>query len=134
MNHLNKSLLILFLSAFWITGIAQIDEEEIDPMLINFKAQVISAADSSAVPYANIINNRTHSGTITNIDGYFTLEMLNIDSLIITSVGYEKSVLKVPRDYSEYNTFTFILKPINYDESEYNSSVHTLCKESLPNK
>lgn len=114
MDHLNKSLLILFLSAFWITGIAQIDEEEIDPMLINFKAQVISAADSTAVPYANIINNRTHSGTITNIDGYFSLEMLNIDSLIITSVGYEKSVLKVPRDYSEYNTFTFILKPVNY--------------------
>jgi hypothetical protein len=113
-DHLNKSLLILFLSAFWITGIAQIDEEEIDPMLINFKAQVISAADSSAVPYANIINNRTHSGTITNIDGYFALEMLNIDSLVITSVGYEKSVLKVPRDYSEYNTFTFILKPVNY--------------------
>jgi len=111
---LNKSILILILSSVWLSGIAQIDEEEIDPMLINFKAQIISAADSSAVPYANIINNRTHSGTITNIDGYFSLEMLNIDSLIVTSVGYEKSVLKVPRNYNEYNTFTFILKPVNY--------------------
>jgi hypothetical protein len=97
-----------------MSGVAQIDEEEIDPMLINFKAQVISAADSSAVPYANIINNRTHSGTITNVDGYFALEMLNVDSLVITSVGYEKSVLKVPRNYNEYNTFTFIIKPMNY--------------------
>lgn len=87
-------------------------------MLINFKAQVISAADSSAVPYANIINNRTHSGTITNGEGYFFLEMLNIDSLVITSVGYEKSTLKVPRNYSEYDVFTFILKPMNYAVGE----------------
>jgi len=111
---LNRILFILFLSLLWISAVAQIDEEEIDPMLINFKAQVISAADSSAVPYANIINNRTHSGTITNGEGYFSLEMLNIDSLIITSVGYEKSVLKVPRGYSEYNTFIFVIKPMNY--------------------
>lgn len=111
---LNKTLLILFLCVFWLSGIAQINEDEIDPMLINFKAKVISAADSSAVPYANIINNRTHSGTITNADGLFSLEMLNIDSLVITSIGYEKSTLKVPRNYSEYEVFVFVLKPVNY--------------------
>ncbi len=111
-------LSILFCFAFVWSGIAQVDDEEVDPMLINFKAQVISAADSSAVPYANIINNRTHSGTITNGEGYFFLEMLNIDSLVITSVGYEKSTLKVPRNYSEYDVFTFILKPMNYAVGE----------------
>lgn len=87
-------------------------------MLINFKAQIISAADSSAVPYANIINHRTHSGTISNGEGYFTLEMLNIDSLVITSVGFEKSTLKVPRNYSEYNIFVFIMNPRNYGIGE----------------
>jgi hypothetical protein len=111
---LKQTLLILLFIAFGFSGLAQVDEEEVDPMLINFKAQVISASDSSVVPYANIINNRTHGGTITNIDGYFSLEMLNIDSLIITSIGFEKSTLKVPRNYSEYETFTFLLKPVNY--------------------
>jgi hypothetical protein len=114
LNHLSRIFIILFLSALWISVSGQNEEMEIDPLLINFKARVISASDSSAVPYANIINHRTHSGTITNADGYFTLEMLNIDSLVITSVGYERGILKVPRDYSEYNTLTFIMKPVNY--------------------
>lgn len=112
--RLDKIILASVFIFLGFLGFAQEDTEEIDPMLITFKGQVISAADSTSVPYANIINNRTHSGTITNIDGFFSLEMLNIDSLVITSVGYEKSTLKVPRYYSEYETFTFILKPVNY--------------------
>jgi len=116
---LKSVLIILLFFTFGLNGFAQVDEdEEIDPMLINFKAQIISAADSTAVPYANIINNRTHSGTITNGEGFFTLEMLNIDSLVITSVGFEKSTLKVPRNYSEYDIFTFIMKPMNYGIGE----------------
>ena len=112
---MKKHLLILLFFAIGFSVFAQVDEEEeIDPMLINFKAQVVSAADTSAIPYANIINNRTHSGTITNIEGYFSLEMLNIDSLVITSIGFEDATLRVPRNYSEYETFTFFLKPVNY--------------------
>ncbi len=116
--QLDKNILILLFVLIGFSGFAQVDSEEVDPMLINFKAQVISAADSSAVPYANIINNRTHGGTITNADGYFTLEMLNIDSLIITSVGYEKSTLKIPRYHNEYDVFIFIMKPMNYAVGE----------------
>ncbi len=113
-----KNIFILLFVLTGFSGFAQVDSEEVDPMLINFKARVISAADSSAVPYANIINNRTHGGTITNNEGYFTLEMLNIDSLIITSVGYEHAVLKVPRYYSEYDVFTFVMLPMNYAVGE----------------
>jgi hypothetical protein len=116
--NLFKTILILLSVTFCFSAYSQVDSEEVDPMLINFKAQIISAADSSAVPYANIINNRTHSGTITNGEGFFFLEMLNIDSLVISSVGFEKAVLKVPRNYSEYDVFTFIMKPVNYAVGE----------------
>ena len=112
--RLDKIILASFLIILGFLGFAQEELEELDPMLINFKAKVISAADSTAVPYANIINHRTHSGTITNVDGLFSLEMLNIDSLAITSVGFEKSTLKIPRNYSEYDVYTFIMKPVNY--------------------
>jgi hypothetical protein len=112
--RLDKIILASIFILIGFLGFAQDEFEEIDPMLINFKAQVISASDSLAVPYANVINNRTHSGTITNLKGYFSLEMLNIDSLVITSIGFENATLKIPRNYSEYETFTFILKPVNY--------------------
>jgi len=94
--------------------VAQDDPTLVDPILIRLKARIISAADSSAVPYANIINNRTHSGTITSADGYFNLEMLNIDSLVVTSVGYQKEVFKIPPGYNGYGTVTYLMKPVNY--------------------
>jgi len=86
----------------------------VDPILIRLKGRIVSAADSTALPWVNLVNNRTHTGTITNNNGYFTIEMLNVDSLIATSVGYEKKVLKVPYDYNEQDVITFVMKPVNY--------------------
>ncbi|HPE77649.1 MAG TPA: carboxypeptidase-like regulatory domain-containing protein [Draconibacterium sp.] len=107
---------IVFLSFVLLSfqGIAQDDADLIDPVLIKLQGRIISAGDSSAIPYANVINYRTHGGTTTNSDGYFTIEMLNIDSLIVTSIGYEQKKIKVPANYSGYNTLVFIMLPSNY--------------------
>jgi len=104
-------LFLLFASFF---GQAQDDSDLVDPVLIKLQGKIISAGDSLPVPYANILNNRTHSGTTTNANGLFTFEMLNIDSLVVTSIGFEKSILKVPANYTGYNTLTFVLLPSNY--------------------
>ena len=112
--HVNKIYLSFIFLLLGFSLFAQDPLMPVDPLLIRLKAKVISAADSSGIPYANIINNRTHSGTITNADGFFTLEMLNIDSLIISSVGYQKAILKVPYNYSEYNVLIFKMLPVNY--------------------
>ena len=44
--------------------------------------------------------------------------MLNIDSLIVTSVGYERTVFKIPHNYNEYNTLTLVMNPVNYGLNE----------------
>lgn len=97
---------------------AQDDDYEVDPMLIELKAKILSHADSSVIPYANIVLHRTHSGTITNGDGRFSIEMLNIDSLDVTSVGYERTILKVPAYYTGYEELTFYMKPVLYNVGE----------------
>ncbi len=97
---------------------AQNDPLLIDPILVRLKGRIVSVADSSAVPYANIINNRNRSGTITNNDGYFTLDVLNIDSLIVTSVGYQKKVIYIPHNYMGYETLTFTINPVSYAVGE----------------
>ncbi|HYQ58863.1 MAG TPA: hypothetical protein VEP89_16090 [Draconibacterium sp.] len=97
---------------------AQDEEYQVDPMLIELKAKILSMADSSEIPYANIINHRTHSGTITNGDGIFTLEMLNVDSLEVTSVGYKPFILKVPSYYTGYEMLTFYMEPVLYNVGE----------------
>jgi len=104
----------ILLALSMLKGTAQNNIPIIDPILIRLKGRIISAADSSAVPYANLINNRTHSGTITNINGYFTIEMLNIDSLIASSVGFQKKIIKVPPDYNGQKVVTYVMEPINY--------------------
>ncbi|WP_319229630.1 hypothetical protein [Draconibacterium orientale] len=109
-------LLLIVLRSFSVW--AQDEEYPVDPMLIELKAKILSSSDSSAVPYANIINHRTHSGTITNGDGIFTLEMLNIDSLEITSVGYKTFILKVPSYYTGYEMLTFYMDPVLYNVGE----------------
>ena len=106
--------IFLSVSLFSVFVLAQEPLMPVDPLLIRLKAKVVSAADSIGIPYANIVNHRTHSGTITNSEGFFTLEMLNIDSLVITSIGYQKGILKVPYNYSEYDVLTYVMKPVNY--------------------
>ncbi|MDX8341375.1 hypothetical protein SLH46_19405 [Draconibacterium sp. IB214405] len=111
----------LLLLLFVLTGVfawAQDEDYPIDPMLIELKAKILSSSDSSAVPYANIINHRTHSGTITNGEGIFNLEMLNIDSLEITSVGFKPYILKVPSYYTGYDMLTFYMEPVLYNVGE----------------
>ena len=44
--------------------------------------------------------------------------MLNIDSLVVTSIGYQKEVLKVPYNYNGQNTIVFEMKPVNYGIGE----------------
>lgn len=113
-----KYLPLLFFVFVFLNGNAQDNEYEVDPMLIELKAKILSTADSSAIPYANIILYRTHSGTITNGEGEFTLEMLNIDSLEVTSVGYKKIVLHIPSYYNGYEQLTFYMSPLVYNVGE----------------
>ncbi len=112
-----RKILAILISLFIFSGI-RAQDTSVDPMLIELKARLLSTADSSAVPYANIVLHRTHSGTITNNDGYFSLEMLNIDSLEVTSVGYKKTVLKIPSYYTGFETLNFYMEPVLYRVGE----------------
>lgn len=113
-----RHILLILLTVSVLSGWAQ--EDIVDPVLIRLHGQMISVADSTPVPYANIVNHRTHSGTTTNQDGYFTIEMLNIDSLDVTSVGFIKYVVKVPYNYSGQDVLVFKMLPMNYALGEVN--------------
>lgn len=109
--------LVFCLSAIEIS--AQ-DNELPDVMLIQLKAKILSAGDSQPVPYVNLVNSRTHAGTTTNTNGMFSFEMLNIDSLAATSVGYQRLVIRIPHNYSGQEILQFYLKPVNYGLGEVN--------------
>lgn len=100
---------------FPVAGVhAQLSGIDEDPILVRVKAKLVSMGDSMPVPYANIVYPRHRTGTTTNASGFFSIEMLNVDSLIVSAMGYKSRTLKIPRNYSETTTLTFFMQPVVY--------------------
>lgn len=106
-------ILLLFFCLSSLSVFAQ-DVEEVDPMPIKLKGQVLNLDDESPVPFAFVLNYRTHGGVTTDEQGRFTLDMLNIDSLAISSLGFSKTTARVPANYNEMNVLILYAKPIRF--------------------
>jgi len=126
-----KLLLFLFIILSSVQLFAQ-DVEEVDPMPIKLKGQVLNLEDETPVSSATILNYRTHSTVITDEQGHFTMDMLNIDSLAISSVGYSKTTAHIPANYNEMNVLILYAKPIRYALPEVNVAGKKLKVDGLP--
>jgi hypothetical protein len=111
-SHYIIPLLFIFALAFKANG--QETGMEVDPVLVRVKGRVISAGDSLAVPFANVVYTRDRTATATNTGGFFTMVMLNVDSLFISAMGFKTKVVKLPRYFSEAKTITIYLEPVVY--------------------
>jgi hypothetical protein len=90
------------------------EKEEIDPMPIKLKGQVLNLEDEMPVPNAIVINLRTHVTISADLQGRFMMDMLNIDSLSISSLGFSKSVAHIPAKYNEMNVLIIYARPIRF--------------------
>jgi len=104
----------LFLFLFLSVTVFSQSIDEIDPMPIRLKGQVLNLEDEMPVPNAIVINLRTHVTISTDLQGRFMMDMLNIDSLSISSLGYSKSVAHIPAKYNEMNVLIIYAKPIRF--------------------
>ncbi len=114
--HVNGTIIFLFLIffSFHFQLFAQEELEEIDPMPIKLKGQVLNLDDEMPVPFAFVVNFRTHSGVSTDELGRFTMDMLNIDSLSISALGFSKTTVRIPVNYNEMNVLLLFAKPIRF--------------------
>ncbi len=108
--------LVLSLGFGWLTlsSGAQESYVDIDPVLIRLRAQVVSMGDSMPVPYVNIVNYRNRSGASTNVTGHFSIEMLNVDTLVLSSTGFKPRTLRIPASYNPDNLLLIYLEPVVY--------------------
>jgi len=112
------SLFIIMLVVGQATVVQAQDDDIIDPVLIFLKARLISIDDGSPVSYAHIVNMRTRGGTSTDANGYFSMEMLNVDSLGMSSLGYMREYFHVPLSYIEGSVLTLYARPMRVAISE----------------
>lgn len=111
-----KNLILLFTFVFAASfgkAVAQ-DMADIDPILIQLKGQIVNKDDGLPVPYVNIVNMRTHGGTTSDFRGAFSLEMLNVDSLGISAMGFMKEYIRIPPQHNPDSLFVVWLRPIRF--------------------
>lgn len=106
-------LLIIFVSLNMSAQNKQ-DEIIIDPVLVFFKARLVDKLSNMPVPYANVINLRTRGGTTTDINGYFSMEMLNVDTMLVSVLGYAKEHITIPLNYKQDNIQQYKLEAERY--------------------
>lgn len=116
MNKINLILVFIFINTVLTAQVNAIFEP--DPVPIRLQGKIISMGDNIPVPYAHIINNRTHSGTTSNAGGFFTLEMLNIDSIVVSSMGYFTESFNIPYNYNQDSIFIIKIRPIRFSIGE----------------
>ncbi|WP_375577938.1 carboxypeptidase-like regulatory domain-containing protein [Marivirga tractuosa] len=75
-----------------------------NPSFSQFKGVLIDEKTERPVPYASVYLKNQQKGTSSSFDGWFTIELDKTDTLIISSVGYQKLELA----YSELNDTIFL--------------------------
>jgi hypothetical protein len=118
---MKKGKLVLLLILFMVTLRLMAQEvDEIDPMPLRLKGQVLNLDDEMPVPFAFVVNSRTNQGVTTNEQGYFTMDVLNIDSLHISSLGFSKITVPIPHNFNEANVLIIYAKPVRFALPEVN--------------
>lgn len=68
--------------------------------LIQVSGYIITHDSSGVVPFANIHNKKTKTGTQATIEGFYTILVAHGDSVEITAIGYEKAILFMPKSFT----------------------------------
>ncbi len=95
--HMHKSpfALILFL-LFSLAGASSLLAQGGDEDLIQFSGVVITGDSLSPVPFTNVLIENTDKGTMTDYYGYFSFVAQKGDSILFSSIGYERRRFIIP--------------------------------------
>lgn len=85
-----QSLLALFLVSISLP--AQTDKSE----LVQFSGVVMSSDSLRGVPFAHIIIKQINRGTISNFQGFFSFVAAKGDTIMFSSIGYQKQEFVIP--------------------------------------
>jgi len=112
-----RNLICYIIFFLGIVSLVQSQEDMvlIDPILVQLEGKLVNQKDGTPIPYAHIVNLRDHSGTTAGGDGSFLIEMLNIDSLAVSAIGYKRQYIHISSDYYKNKELViFRLEPVRY--------------------
>lgn len=92
----------------------QAQEEEAD--IIQFSGYVLTPDTLMGVPYVTIRINNTNRGTISNLEGFFSLAAKEGDTIQFSSIGFEDSEYVIPTNLqtNKYSIFKLLSSEVYY--------------------
>ena len=78
--------------------------------VIQLSGVILNADSAAGIPGVYVYVPKAGRGTTTNYYGFFSMPVVVGDSVVISSVGYERQFYIVPNHHSEYLTLFFELK------------------------
>jgi hypothetical protein len=95
---MKKSLycFLLLLSFPFYGSAQQLQEQEDNEHLVQFSGMTITADSLNPVPYVRIVDVRTHRGTTSDINGYFSFVSHKNDTVLFTALGFKPASFIIP--------------------------------------
>jgi len=121
LENINRFVFLLLLIIFGLTVLAQDPKENSSTLL---KGQILNLEDEMPVVKATISNQRTKETATADMEGRFTINALNSDSLEISALGFSKQTISIPASYSNLNlliiyasSLRFLIPDVNVNGS-----------------
>lgn len=92
-----------FVLLLFINGSPVFAQNPDENSLTLLKGQILNLEDEMPVVKATISNQRTKQTVTADIEGRFTINALNTDSLEISALGFSKQTIPIPSNYSNLN-------------------------------
>jgi hypothetical protein len=118
-------IVILFVAGFYTTK-----AQEIELYVVNIKGKIMSTDSNEPIPYAQVINPRVHGGTTSSGEGFFSINMLTEDTLIIRSMGFIDYFFTV-KEFPPKPLYEIRLTPKSYQLKEVTITDNTRLKKNL---
>lgn len=110
MRHINMKWFFFFLAL--ILGVSATDGfAQSKKRVIQLSGIILSEDSVSGLPGVHIYVPKAGRGTTSNRTGYFSMPVLEGDSVVISSVGYNRRHYIVPKSINEYLTIIVEMVP-----------------------
>lgn len=87
---------IIFCFLFFLSSVPAMAQPGGDEDLIQFSGVVITGDSLNPVPFTNVLIENTKRGTMTDYYGYFSFVAQKGDSILFSSVGYQRARFIIP--------------------------------------
>jgi hypothetical protein len=92
-----KNLFVLLSSLLLLLGSLNVALAQGERQVVRFSGIIVEGDSAYGVPYANVMVPRVGIGVVSNAAGYFAINVLEGDTVYISSMGYDPVRVIIPR-------------------------------------